>query len=131
MKAKQPVVIFNPYTVIPSYGENRISLLHNNSQLEISIFYDAPSGDDEAKVCFLFENCCFHKFSSFPGVSDSIIQFENHDDISSLIEFTVSDYKMLWETQFKNLFKFKHFVIFFTSANQYLEVISENVSVLT
>lgn len=132
MEAKKQLLIFNPYTIIPSYGENKVNLIYNNSELEVSIFYDALEHDCiEKAIILLFKHVCFHKFTSFPGVSDSVIKFEDNNELSSLVEFEYSDFKIAWEKHFNNLFKLRHFRFFFTSANHYLEVICEDLEIKT
>lgn len=132
MITKNQQIIFDPYSILPSYGENGVELFFKKGNLDVKIFYDSEIKDsDENVINFSFKHSCFHRFTSFPGISDSAIKFEQCDEISSLIEFKYSDYKLAWEKHFNNLFKFRHFRIFFTSANHYLEVICEDLEIKT
>ncbi|SRX75273.1 hypothetical protein AEQU3_02267 [Aequorivita antarctica] len=127
MKCSSPIIIFNTDLFFPSHGENKIDLSYNDGNLNVNIYYDSKESNEECTINFLFKHTCFHRLTNFPGVSDSLINFEKYEKIDSLIEFKNSDYKLQWEKHFNNLFKFRHFRIFFINANHYLEVISADL----
>jgi len=123
-------MIFDTNSIFPSHGENKVDVICKDGNLEVNIFYDCKEEDyNERFISFSFKHVCFHKFTSFPGVSDSIISYEKYEYIDSLVEFKYSDYKLAWEKHFNDLFKFRHFRIFFINANNYLEVICENLEI--
>jgi hypothetical protein len=64
-----------------------------------------------------------------PGVSDTVIEYERYEAISSLVEFQYSDFKDRWEKHFNDLFKLRHFKIIFLNANSVVEVICEDFNV--
>jgi|GEM_PF-6758269 len=127
MKCSSPIIVFNTDLIFPSHGENKIDLFYNEGNLNINVYYDSKLNYEECIINFLFKHTCFHKLTNFPGVSDSLINYEKYEKIDSLIEFKNSEYKLLWEEHFNNLFKFRHFRIFFINANYCLEVISEDL----
>ena len=129
MKSCTPIIIFDTNSIFPSYGENKVELICKDGNLDVNVFFESKENYEETFICFSFKHVCFHRFTSFPGISDSAIKFEDSDDISSLIEFKYSDYKLSWEKHFNYLFKFRHFRIFFLSANHYLEVICEDLDI--
>ena len=127
MECKKPKIIFNPYRLLPTYGESRIDLSYSNNKLDLKIYYEDKA--NEKSMTLSFDFVCYHKFSIFPGVDNTAIEYEEYDDLTSLIEFEQSDFKTLWEEHFNNIFKLKHFRIFFTSSNHYFEVICESFSI--
>lgn len=126
MICKNAVVVFDPSRILPSYGENSISASYDGRKLLLSVFFDGANG--ESKISFAFENVCFYKIGSIPGVDETIINYEKYSSISSLVEFEYSDFKNKWEENFNHLFKLRHLKIFFLNENKFLEVICEGFS---
>jgi hypothetical protein len=126
MICKNAVVVFDPSEILPSYGENRISASYDGRKLLLSVFFDGADG--ESNISFVFENTCFYKMGSIPGVDDTTIRYEKYNSISSLVEFEYSDFKNKWEENFNHLFKLRHLKIFFLNENKFLEVICESFS---
>lgn len=129
MKCSTPIIIFDTNPIFPSYGENKVELICKDGNLDVKVFYESKEDYEENFISFSFKHTCYHKFTSFPGVSDSLIGYEKYENIDSLVEFKYSDYKLAWENHFNNLFKFRHLRIFFINANNYLEVICEDLEI--
>jgi hypothetical protein len=129
MKCNTPIIIFDTNSILPSYGENKVELICKDGNLIVNVYFESKENYEETYISFIFKQVSFHRFTSFPGVSDSSINYEKYENIDSLIEFKHSDYKVAWEKHFNNLFKFRHFRIFFLNANHYLEVICEDLDI--
>lgn len=124
MKCRNAKVIFDPFEFLPGYGENRISVSFDKGDLIVTVFYD--SDDSESQISLVFKHSCFQRITSMPGASDTVIEYEGYEAISSLVEFQYSDFKDRWEKHFNNLFKLRHFKIIFLSDNSAIEVICED-----
>lgn len=133
MKCNKARTVYNPYLKLPSYGENRTKLLYDESNLELTIFYDNENDEndfEEKSIEINFSGVCFFAFSGFPGVKVTNIEYDTYSDINSLVEFEYSEVKLKWEKHFDNLFTYRHFKIFFTSSNESLEVICRDLKVI-
>ena len=129
MKCSEPIIIFDTDSIFPSHGENKVELICKDGNLDVNVFYETKEDYEETFISFSFKHTCSYKFTSFPGVNDSSISYEKYEKLDSLIEFKYSDYKLAWEKHFNGLFKFRHFRIFFINANNYLEVICEDLEI--
>jgi len=121
------ISIYDPYLVIPGYGENNIGLNFIKGNLNLKIFYDCLQDDSQKVIDITFINVCYHKCCNFPGVNDSNYINQRYSDITSLVEFENSELKNLWELHFNHVFKFRHFKIIFTNANYVLDVICQEL----
>lgn len=130
MYCKDVKVVFDPYTLFPSYGENSITITFEGMNLKLNMIFDSQVEPEESYATIIFRNVCFHKFASFPGIDDSNIKIEKYDDITSLVEFQYSDFKTSWEKHFNYNFRFKHYRIIFPNANHILEVVCEDISIV-
>lgn len=132
MNCNKALEVYNPYLKLPSYGENRVNLIHSDSDLSLVIFYDNTDDEndlEEKKIKINFKGVCSYSCSSFPGVKMNNIEYGEYTKISSLVEFEFSDLKTNWENHFRNMFKYRHFKIFFLNSNQSLEVIARELDV--
>jgi len=124
-QAEKPKVVFDPYEYIPSYGETGIELNFKDNTLDLIILFDEEDTNEEASLKIVFKNAFFYKSESYPGVKGMNIEYDYGDSMSSLIEFSNSNYAKAWEEHFKGLFKLNHYKIFFLNVNKSVEVICE------
>lgn len=128
-QAKESKVVFDPYEYIPAYGEGDIGLNFKDNTLELNIFYDNEETNNVDCLKLSFINTLFFKIESSPGVKGMNIEYDYGDSMSSLIEFSNSNYAKKWEEHFNNLFKLTHYKIFFLNVNKSVEVICEGFQV--
>jgi hypothetical protein len=129
-KCKSPKVVYNPYQILPSFGENEIETSYIDSNLLLKITFDDAKTGQEDSLEIEFEHAVFFKVASCPGIDGMDIEYEYGDKLSSLIEFTDSEFKIEWEKHFNNLYKLHHYKILFLSANKSLEVVSEGFRII-
>lgn len=130
LQAKNPKVVFDPYLYLPGYGESQLELSYKDGDLRLKVLYDDPNSNKLNSFEIVFEHAVFHRFSSCPGVDGMDIDYEHGEHLSSLTEYTKSDLNISWEKHFENMFKFRHFNIFFLSENKRLEIVSENFEII-
>ncbi len=128
MKCKDVKKIFDPYTLIPSYGENEI-FFKKEKELILSVYYDSNDDNLDKFYELKFNNVYFFIYSSLPGVSAMNLTYETYNDLTSLVEFKNSEFCLAWEKQTNYQFKLRHFRIFFISTNNYLEVICRDLEI--
>lgn len=126
MKSKV-IEIFNPYTILPPYGENSIRMLFENNKLILSVYYDSETSSTEQQIDITFINIYYHKLVSIPGLNDSSFKEERYDCISSLVELTNSEFKLRWEMEYSDGVKLRHYRIIFAASNYMFEVLCKDV----
>lgn len=125
----KPKMVFDPYEYIPSYGESDIELNFKSNVLVLNIIFDNEETNKEACLKIVFENAFFYKIESYPGVKGMNCSYDYGNSLSSLIEFSESEYKVAWEEHFKGLFQLSHYKMFFLNANKSIEVICEGFQI--
>lgn len=128
-QVKNPKVVFDPYKYVPSWGESDIELNFKGNVLELSIIFDYEETNKETYLKIVFKNAFFYNAESYPGVKGMNCIYDYGDSLSSLIEFTESEYKAAWEEHFKGLFQLSHYKIFFLNINKSVEVICEEFQI--
>ncbi|MDB5258440.1 MAG: hypothetical protein JWM14_3135 [Chitinophagaceae bacterium] len=129
MIAKDPVEIFNLYSVLPGYGESSIDLRCKDNSVELVVGYDSKSAELQ-NITFLFEGCVAFEFASFPGITMYTNERNTEINLGSLVEFKSSDYADGWEKHLNYFNKtLKHFSILFLSENKQLNILAKNVEI--
>ncbi len=130
MKCREPEIVFDLENLISSYGENRLELELKGDVLFVSVFFN-DNEKKESEIIFCFDHTVYHSFQSMPGVKMNNIKYTRSlQHLTKLIEFRLSEVAKEWENHFNNLFKFRHFNIYFQEENKYLEIISKDFKVV-
>ena len=130
-KCSLPKVIYDPYEVFPSYGESEVKISCNDSILSLDISYEDSEREEEKILKLEFEFPVFYRLESFPGVNGMDIEYDGHSGIlSSLLEYSYSEYRDAWERHFDNRLELSHYQLFFLSENKRFEVVSKKVRVV-
>jgi hypothetical protein len=129
MHAGQPTPVFHLCKRLPSYGENRVNIRSDGTELFVDILHDGPDDSPEQSLTLAFRHvCCFH-FASVPGVNLLDIEYEKSSSVSDLVEFEDSEAAKAWTEHFSgSKSRVRHFQVFFLSANNRLEVFAEDFS---
>ncbi len=129
MHASQPKPVFHLSKHLPSYGENRVNIRSDGTDLFVDVLHDGPDDSLEQSLTLAFKHvCCFH-FSSVPGVNLLNIEYEKSSSLSDLVEFEDSEAAKAWTEHFSSSkSRVRHFQAFFVSANNRLEVFAEGFS---
>jgi hypothetical protein len=131
MHAGLPKLAFHLSGQLPSYGENRVNLRSNGTDLFVDILHDGPSDSPEQTLTLAFSQvCCFH-FAAVPGVNLLNIDYEKANSLSDVIEYEESEAAKAWsEHRSWSKRRIRHFQAYFVSANNRLEVFAEELSCL-
>ena len=126
-----PEVKCDLFQWMPGYGENSITTSFDGSTFSIHVAYDGNQGE-ELKKTLIFRKCSYHSVGSFPGVGVLEKAFSYNDGafesgtVKMLNESQLADeWREYWtKCNIPSLAASNHYLIFFTSENKVIHVIS-------
>lgn len=124
--------VLDLYQWLPSYGENSVTCIYKDGNLNVEILYDSNNSDSEEKKTIVFKHACFFSCSSFPGVEMMDIKYGDIGNTGGLNEFAVSTGKDLWSAHYRHLGidDIRHFFILFLAVNKRIEVFAAEFYVI-
>lgn len=128
MKVGRGVEVFNLYDWLPGYGENRIKINSEETDLIVTVEYDGKCGPIKRNI--RFTSVCSYYYQIFPGPSIVGLDWgtkRNSDLIGSLIEYPASEAAIAWMKALNNSRIIRQFGVLFLAENIQIIVFSGNV----
>ncbi len=105
-----PKVVYDPYQVLPPYGENEIEIHYADGKLSLKVtFNDEDTGEDK-NLNIEFEFPVFHRFESFPGVDGMNIEYDDFATLGSLELLLVDNQVVMQMSTNWNRMNFAYFL---------------------
>jgi hypothetical protein len=129
-KASNPEVVVNLTQLLPPCGENRSALTYDNGILNIDVFFDSQSRENEDSIRLTFEGTVAFIASVAPGADITNFQCKGGGNmIGNVVEFQTSAAATAWMKALPWRTSVRHFSLLLMEEGRIFHVFSADCKI--